>query len=186
MAPVRHALLTFAAAVSLVLCVATVALWVRGYFVADHFYLNHRRGQQQMIRSASGVLTFEAKQSRHPPRRREERPLVRFSHERGDWLGNYDPKSYPSNQWHHPWKLGPFGFVKVVYPRGGWMWRLNVQAWFLVALTLPWPAYRYGAILMRRWRQPAGHYLKCGYDLRATPDRCPECGAVPSGRAAAA
>jgi hypothetical protein len=37
-------------------------------------------------------------------------------------------------------------------------------------------------VYRKRMQQKAGQCPGCGYDLRATPDRCPECGRVPSDR----
>ena len=61
--------------------------------------------------------------------------------------------------------------------------QLWVAYWLAAAVTalLPagWVVRR--AVTARRDRRRLGLCPRCGYDLRATPGRCPECGAVPEG-----
>lgn len=56
-----------------------------------------------------------------------------------------------------------------------------VSGWLLVALLGAAPALVLGRAVRRRRRRALAadginRCVHCGYDLRATPDRCPECG----------
>ena len=56
----------------------------------------------------------------------------------------------------------------------------KVPFWIVVLATALLPA---GSLVWRRRRRGRAHAgicAACGYDLRATPDRCPECGAMPT------
>lgn len=54
---------------------------------------------------------------------------------------------------------------------------VSIPIWFLAVLALlPWAIVWASGAARRRLRTRRGLCADCGYDLRGTPERCPECG----------
>jgi hypothetical protein len=62
-------------------------------------------------------------------------------------------------------------------------WFVSIPLWPLVLALLLSPAVSFRTWHKRRRLARSGSCTRCGYDLRATPDRCPECGMVPAASA---
>jgi hypothetical protein len=62
-------------------------------------------------------------------------------------------------------------------------WRAIVRLWLVVLCFSLLPAMWLYGTLRHRSRTMQGACRHCGYDLRATPERCPECGQIPADRA---
>ncbi|MDB5318957.1 MAG: hypothetical protein JWN40_588 [Phycisphaerales bacterium] len=149
-------LLNTASLLSLLLCAATVILWTRSYRVTrdarspDSFDFTHAQPLYWVI-SNPGRLTFCRQEGR-------------------DW-------NSPRPRFN---VLGLELAGSVVGDSS--LWNLFVPYWMLTCLTLALPLTAMIAWLRRRARhrrETKGLCPGCGYDLRATPHRCPECGEAP-------
>ena len=75
--------------------------------------------------------------------------------------------------------LRGFGFEFIAHDMQ-WGFLILVLPYWAIFLPLAAATFYY-LRNRRRWdRQRQGLCTKCGYDLRATPDRCPECGTIPA------
>jgi hypothetical protein len=165
----QRKLFTMLAAVSLLLSAAVVGLWVRSYWKRD-MYTSYAPRLYRCVASNRGVLVMYDRRPQIGPVSDAEASSDEFPIRS---LRTYDtwppetffgpPRSFLDRVGFGIWNDEP-SYVGVTFPH----WSLAV------ALLVP-PAAWYA----RRRRHRVGHCHRCGYDLRATPDRCPECGASP-------
>ena len=177
-------LATLCSGLSLALCLATVVLWVRSYghhefAVHEHHGPVDEGGIWRMkqtgleLDSTLGVLgiqTDEYDQFNVPIRR--YRILGRFSVP----IDALDRVSLTHRMVGFTgWHTQTIGYG---YEGGGGVeqHRLFVPHWAVAAFLLVLPARRGLGWLRSRRRARRGDCRACGYDLRASPDRCPECG----------
>ena len=168
--PVRRLgciLLNALTALSLILLAAILVLWVRGYFTYEVIgFRGH--GKQAWIESSSGSLATFAISSSEP------------LHENLSWYWHIAGVPEPIPE---PIQLswGRFGFGVVSKRLGTRHVRATfAPAWSVAVVTAVLPVVRIICRWDRKRRLKPGHCRHCGYDLRATPDRCPECGTIPA------
>jgi hypothetical protein len=98
----------------------------------------------------------------------------------------------PSGAWFRKISVHPGGVKMLRDESGAIAWQaltsfttVEIPWWSLLLLFSLWPALNRIARLRHRAKQRRGLCPACGYDLRATPERCPECGAAAAGALAA-
>jgi hypothetical protein len=174
---------TIASVISMSLCVATVVLWVRSYWVCDDLRLEHLRtwhsdesevyktenlmwcrGYFCIVWSEDDIFGFYPK---------HHAPGTCFN-----WLTSFDyAPSFPLH-------LGAYRRNLFVPPENGMICdnstALCCPIWLVSTLGMVLPIL-YTALslksgLRKRLRRIRSRCPSCGYDLRASKDRCSECG----------
>ena len=157
------------ATVCLLLGIALGTLWVRSYWRGDSLY--HARGGNVVYTLYSGRGGLGAIRWVQPHTSSRETDFT---------FGKPNPK-YPTIAYEESLS-GRLGFEYnsgVASPTPSKYRSLVVPTWLPALLTAApgtlWAIRSARRRRMRR-RRSRGQCVQCGYDLRASPERCPECG----------
>jgi hypothetical protein len=196
-------LFTILSVCSLLLWVATCVLWVRSYFVGDWDTWSRGwidgvswHGDSRWLRSGGGAVAYRWDHTVQPQDPHLS-PLISGS----TWLheshGNWTRQT-PTFQTIQLAPAYSYGILGVRYTR--WQSMIGTDpvtgapivmnsGYVGTGIEMPYwlPAMLFGCLpalaakravqrFLRRERSRAGRCRTCGYDLRASPDRCPECG----------
>ena len=152
-------LLNLLTALSLLLCVAAAGMWVRSYWALDTRTWQRAGGGKILWMSAEGGAAVVA----WPPMKSEELATPSAGGARVVTFLDF------------AWETDRYG-AKLVRT-------LVVPYWFPTLACALLPVLRARTAWKARAkasRERAGLCPACGYDLRATPGRCPECGTAAS------
>ena len=166
---------------SLLMCVASLWIWNRSNEVADRIMVTHETSA--WVVSAVSHLWFSYVTL---PGTEPENTKLRWT------LTKRTEDLYPGDGGHRYF----LGFTTEAYSatvelvttdgrafqRSGVQHMLGVPCWFFVTVFAIAPLVAVSMCLRGTIRRSQSLCGVCGYDLRATPERCPECGtvAVPS------
>lgn len=161
---------------SVLVCLAVGVLWVRSYWVVDTFSWSSTSNDHLLASGAGRLVYGDAPW----PNRRVATGL------------RYGRSSRSGSLWFEkPSHTDGFRFIGfeysanvLPYPTGRIYLSFYVPPWRLMAipygavfaLGLIHPATRLAGWLRRMRRRGRGLCVYCGYDLRASGARCPECG----------
>ena len=170
--PVKRLAANTTVILCLALAIAASAMWVRSHWRVDYVerrvpdgvhVVSSAQGRFIVDRHRDPVLTnVRSWEPGSVPVRRRDLVAVYLGSSARRFLG--------------------FAFVHDRSPNGSKRrTALAIPYWSLVLLLSIPPLLVVRRARRRRWRQRHAQCPTCGYDLRATPDRCPECGtAIPA------
>src|SRR5258706_3035630 len=168
----RRIIFNVLTALSLLLCVATAGLWVRSYTTQDTVYRdNNTYGIRRILSATEGHLMIARINIV------ERFRLGRTVRREAKWSYESVP---PGGEFVFDTPITDARFAGFSYRRGEleqyWDCCVVVVPFWAITLALAMlPAIRLRK-LRRRWSP--GCCPTCSYDLRATPDRSPECGTI--------
>jgi hypothetical protein len=179
----RRLLLNTLTLISFLICAAATTLWIRSHFACDQLKWNTSSGGLVVfpLPTELAICTAHLGHSPDPPR---------FTYQR---LTPDDGRTQVQTQLAYlrrapqllraqstEWQRAGVAYTSL-HRAGLGIHLLRLPYWPLIPMTALLPAVRLFSFPNRRRRARAAQGLcpHCGYDLRATPTRCPECGAIP-------